>query len=482
MSDRSPRLRGAGRGIWAARRRLGVTAAAAATACLVATQLPADASHTSSPPLAPAPNAAGGGGTGPGATNPGGPASTTTTTAPPTTTTTTTAPPTTTTTTAPTATTTTLPPHRTAPTTPTTAVNGPSKGAGTTSSTTTVPTTTNKSLVAPNSSPTTTAPPQAPSQQSNGGCQPDPAAAIAALPPGGVFHGSGCYTTLGILITKPVTIDGGVYNDPQTESSGKHTVFPIIRVKNTNNVTVENVVLNGSDLTGGYHRDMVNAAGFDILSSDHVTLINDTTDNTFGDGVTLFADFSIDGNPVTNLYVNGLTVTNAGRQGITMGYVKGAELDNVTVNSAAESGWDFESDLPHVGSGNVVINNADNHVGVHLIEALQGPITFNNCQCWKHVHDINDAAESGQLVTFNGGSYQLARDSSTGINVAGIVIAGPGRMVMNNVDISRLPGPFDPKGPSISVTGGGHLTLVDSPLPKPAGTHDAQSTVTIVRK
>src|ERR1019366_6722960 len=39
-------------------------------------------------------------------------------------------------------------------------------------------------------------------------CQPDPAAQIAALPPGGTFPGHGCYVTSGITITKPVTING----------------------------------------------------------------------------------------------------------------------------------------------------------------------------------------------------------------------------------------------------------------------------------
>ncbi len=65
-----------------------------------------------------------------------------------------------------------------------------------------VPTT--PSTVSPTSSPGVPDP-------SLAGCQPDPAPAIAALPPGGEFVGTGCYLTSGILITKPVTIDGGVY-------------------------------------------------------------------------------------------------------------------------------------------------------------------------------------------------------------------------------------------------------------------------------
>ena len=312
-------------------------------------------------------------------------------------------------------------------------------------------------------------------------CQADPAAAIEALPSGGVFHGSGCYETSGILVTKPVTIDGGTYDDPVDTNTGPGSVLPIIRVKNTTDVTIENVVLNGSNYVGGFHRDLVGQAGLDILSSSDVSILNVATNDTLGDGMTLFSQFGVDKAPVTDLYVNGLTVTRAGRQGITMGYVEDSTLDNVNLVSAADAGWDFESDLANVGSGNVTINNAHDQKGIHIIEALQGPITFNDCQCEQHVHMLNDAAASGQLVTFNGGSYELDRDTDTGCNVAGIMIAGPGRMDFNDVDITRMPGEWAPQGPAISVTDGGHLTLVNSPLPAPVGGADATSRVTIER-
>ena len=298
-------------------------------------------------------------------------------------------------------------------------------------------------------------------------CHPDPASAIAALPPGGVFDGSGCYVTNGILITKPVTINGGTYHDPVNQNTGRGTVLPIIRVKNTDDVTIENVSLDGTNRKGNYHESLVGQAGLDILSSSHITLLNVTTKNTYGDGATLFSQFGADSSPVTNLYVDGLTIKNAGRQAVTMGYVKDSTLNNVNLVSSAQSGWDFESDLPKVGSGNVTINNSKDLKGVHIIEALQGPITFNNCVSEQHVHLIGAAAASGQTVTFNGGSIELARNTATGDNVAGIVVAGPGRMVINHVNVTRTSGSEKPKGPAVSVTGGGHLIVIDSPLPPP---------------
>ena len=424
---------------------IGLAAAVATAAALLVTQLPAAA-------------ASGGGGTGrsgSAATFPKTP--TTTTTVPHISTTTTT----------------TVPHDLATATTTTTPTTKPPVTAAVVSPKVSVPSTTTT---------TTTVPPSAkPNDASpSKGCQPDPAAAIEALPSGGVFHGSGCYVTTGIKITKPVTIDGGTYNDPVHTNTGSG-VMPIIRVKNTTDVTIENVVLNGTNELGGYHRTMVGEAGLDILSSSFVKILNVATNDTFGDGMTLFSQFGVDKAPVTDLYVNGLTVTRAGRQGITMGYVEDSTLDNVSVSFTGEAGWDFESDLPNIGSGNVTINNAHDQVGIHIIEALQGPITFNNCQCQSHVHMLDDAAASGQLVTFNGGSYELDRDTDSGCNVAGIRIAGPGRMEFNHVNITRKPGEWAPQGPSISVTDGGHLTLVDSPLPAPAGGHDAESRVKVER-
>jgi hypothetical protein len=457
--------------------RIGLAVAALAMAAVAATQLPAAAAN-------------GGGGKAAQASPPTTPTTLPKAPVPPTTTTTTTlpkAPP-------PTTTTTTLPKAPPPPTTTTTTVPAGAKGPGSApaapTTTTTLPapaspkvavapkatastttTTTTTTTVPPASKPKVAPPP--------GTCQPDPAPAIEALPVGGVFHGSGCYTTAGIVITKPVTIDGGTYNDPVDTYTGRGSVLPIIRVKDTSYVTIENVVLNGANTVGGFHRGLVGQAGLDILASSYVNILNVATNNTFGDGMTLFANFSIDHQPVSNLFVNGLTVTNAGRQGITVGYAKNSTLNNVNVVSTADTGWDFESDLNGVGSANVTINNAQDQKGIHIVEALQGPITFNNCQCERHVHMKHDAATSGQLVSFNGGSLELNRNTATGDNVAGIVIDGPGRIAFNGVKITRMPGSDAPKGPAISVTNGGNLTLVGSPLPAPTGGHDRKSTVTI---
>lgn len=346
------------------------------------------------------------------------------------------------------------------------------------------PTTITRPAPAPKPTPTvsgvttTTVPGSTTTTNPASSCKADPASAIAALPAGGVFNGSGCYSVPnGILITRSVTIDGGTYDDPSTTApTVGHGVQPIIRIKDTANVTVENVKLVGANV-GGYHATMVGEAGIDVLSSDHVTIANVTIMNTFGDGLTLFANFPRNKKPTTNLAVSNVTVTNSGREGITVADVSGGTFTNVNVVSSNFNSWDFESDLAGVGSGNVTVNSARTITGIRLIEALHGPITFNNCQCRRHVSLLYAAAASGQPVTFNGGTILLP-NSDDGTSPAGITVNGPGNLTFTGVTLGRLPSVRPGTFPAWSVTDGGHLTLLHSPAAGSRGSHDISSTVT----
>jgi hypothetical protein len=330
---------------------------------------------------------------------------------------------------------------------------------------------------------TTTAPVAAPTPTgaaaagaTSAGCNPDPAPAIAALPQGGTFHGVGCYLTNGILITQPnVTIDGGTYTNLTAPPQGD--VKPLIRIKDVTNVTVKNVTLNGVNVRGGFHRDLVGEEGVQVLSSSDVTLTNVATNDTFGDG--LIFGFQPGHPPSTDITVNGYTITNAGRLGVTVAYLTNSTLNGVNIVSSADVGWNFESDGPGIGSGNVTVNNASGTKGIRFIEALQGPITFNNCQCQRHVTLMGEAAASGQQVTFIGGRILLP-NSDHGPSPGGVTVRGPGNLTFVGVTLGRLPATWSSKGPAWSVAGGGHLTLVKSPVTAPLGVHDASSTVTIV--
>ena len=316
-------------------------------------------------------------------------------------------------------------------------------------------------------------------------CKPDPAAAIAALPAGGVFNGSGCYKTAGILITKPVTLNGGTYDDSvKAESKGQvkaegttAKVEPIIRIKDTSHVTISNVVLNGRNLAGGYRGlPWVNEEGIRILSSANVTLDNVSANNTYGDGLIL--GFEPGHPPTTDLTVNGYTINKAGRQGVTMAYATASTLNDVTINSSADAGWDFESDLTGIGAGNITINRPGGSKGILMQGTLAGPVTLNDSHFSGDIGLVRDAARSGQPVTFNRGTIVM-RNRFSGTPPAGIWVDGPGNLTFNGVTFARRPSDGPPKSGAWVALDGAHLTFDNSTVVAPLGANDPASTVTI---
>jgi hypothetical protein len=338
--------------------------------------------------------------------------------------------------------------------------------------------------VVPSAPPPPIPAPAAPREKAR--CKPDPAAAIAALPAGGVFNGSGCYKTAGILITKPVTINGGTYNDHVNAESkdalhaegATDNVEPIFRIKDTSNVTISNVVLNGLNFGGGYRGlPWVNEEGIRILSSANVTLDNVSTNNTYGDGLIL--GFQPGYPPTTNLAVNGYTINKAGRQGVTLAYATASTLNDVTINSSADAGWDFESDLTGIGAGNITINRAGGSKGILMQGTLAGPVTLNDSHFSGDIGLVRAAARSGQPVTFNRGSVVM-RNRFSGTPPAGIWMDGPGNLTFNGVTFGRRPSEGPPKSGAWAALDGAHLTFDDSTVVAPLGVNDAASTVTII--
>jgi hypothetical protein len=315
-----------------------------------------------------------------------------------------------------------------------------------------------------------------PNDSSSGGhCHHNPAAAIAA---GGVWDGAGrCYNLRdGLTISVPVTIENAIFYDSESRPPHKGSVHPIIRIKDTSEVRLSSLTLVGANVTGAYHADMVAEAGIDILSSDSVTITGVRTIDTFGDGLSL--GFQPHVGPSWNVVVNGLTVTNAGRQGITMAHVNMATMTNVNVVSSAMAGWDFESDLPGVGSGNVVVRGATGE-GIRLTEALSGPVTFDDSLISGNVSLINEAADSGQAVTFNGGTV-LLKGAFHGIPPAGVWVKGPGNLTFNDVTLGRQPVKKSPTGLAWLAEDGAHLVFDGGSRVPPLGIHDATSTVSIL--
>ncbi len=301
-----------------------------------------------------------------------------------------------------------------------------------------------------------------------------------------MFNGSGCYRTEGIVITKPVTINGGTYDnhanadskDPANDEWAKGSVRPFFLIMRTSNVTISNVVLNGLNADGGYHGlPWVNEEGVKILSSAYVTLNNVTTNNTYGDGLML--GFEPGHPPTSNLTVNGYTINKAGRQGVTLAYATQSTLNDVSINSAADAAWDFESDLTGIGAGNITINRPGGRKGGVLMQGtLAGPITFNDSAFTGDIQLVRAAAQSGQPVTFNRGTVVM-RNRFTGTPPAGIWVSGPGRLTFNGVQFPRRSAFGPPISGAWAAINGAQLTFNHSMVVAPLGVNDATSKVTI---
>ena len=292
-------------------------------------------------------------------------------------------------------------------------------------------------------------------------CQSDPSALISALPWGGTFHGHGCYSVNnGIKITKSVTLDDGIYIDSNTTpppftGHGQPQLNPIIDVVSAGHVTLENLVVQGTNADGSYHPALVGQAGIKLQSTRDTVITHVSTSHTFGDGLELWFDTRPGyGYPVTDLTVNGLTVWDAGRQGITFGNVSGATLNNVAVLQAADSGIDFESDLPHVGSGNVTIANSTicycgARTSINSIDYLSGPVQLTNDTLAGHFVVENPQSANG--FTMTGGSLALPR-VSPGTPPSGIFASRSAHIKFIGVTFSLLPGTNRPDGRNLLAT------------------------------
>ena len=423
-----------------------------------------------------------------GLVTPGGPTSTTTTVVSPTTTVVTTTGPTSVTTA--TTTITGAPTSVTSTTvtsvTPTTAAPSTSTPTSTSTSTTApraTTTTTTTTVPVPRTTVPVAAPPGAPSAPSfdtNCSTPATPAlqAYLDALPAGAVFRSSAtaCYeVTNGIVLHKPISIIGGTFYDPSTARPAVGGLKPIILIQDTSQVTISGVSVLGANATGNFHAPLVGEAGIKVESSSNVTLTGVTAKNTFGDGLELVADLSHRINtPVTGLRVEGYTTVDAGRQGVTIAEVSGATLNHVNVVNPADAGFDFESDVPGLGAGNVIIANCTNDHGFNFVETLTGPITISACTGFKHLHMSNTKSPGHVSVV---GGVMTCRWSG----IEPCIRQTGGWLTFTGVTIQRLTGGGQTTGPMWSVESGGQLRFVESHLQVGWGSVATGGLVTIVR-
>ena len=298
-------------------------------------------------------------------------------------------------------------------------------------------------------------------------CQPDPSAQIAALPAGGTFTGSGCYTVPnGIRLTKSVTLDGGTYIDPSNAKPAKGGFRPVIQVYDTSGVVLENLTIQGGDPTGAYHAPLVNQSGIDLISSSNVTIANDSISQTFGDGLELWTN----GGPNTDVVVTGLSINNVGRNGISPSDVANSTFTGVRIGNTGLTGVDFESDINNIGAGYVTISNSSWN-GTYIQEALSGPISFVDDSLSGHIV-MTVRTKLLYPITFSAGKLAIGHWTR-----AGVFARGPGAMVFNGTTFTHQLGKA---GLLWDAGNGASLTFAHCALVPPLGVNDSTSTVTVI--
>jgi len=307
-------------------------------------------------------------------------------------------------------------------------------------------------------------------------CQSDPSAAIAALAPGDTFYGSGCYLVPnGITLTQPVTLVGGTYVDPSTTKSPSGRVQPVIWVSHTTDVTLQGLTIIGGNPTGAFVKKLVGQAGIELMNTARVTIEDVSVSGTFGDGLELWANAPNELTPNTDVSVDGLAITKAGRNGISLSDVYGATFTNVSIDSWGLTSVDFESDIAGIGAGNVTFADST-WGGTIFTEAVTGPLSFERCTNSNTIR-LTARAATTFPITFSDGSLAIG---SKATNI-GVYAHGPTDVTFNNETFTRLPRPNGKpqKTPMWNASAGAKLTFNNSTLSMPLGINDATSVVTI---
>jgi hypothetical protein len=179
---------------------------------------------------------------------------------------------------------------------------------------------------------------------------------------------------------------------------------PALWFQGGSNVTVENVTVNGSS-PGGYVTAGAFGAGIrsDGVIGFRVTDVN--VNNVWGDGLELGPLRAANDlsstilNPSENVFVYGLTVNGAGRQGVSLISVTGASLSDIVLKHVGLDFFDVEADQWNEGALNVTINDCETggvgqlffaNGGASQGSQYTGNITVENCTM--------DAATAGDAI------------------------------------------------------------------------------------
>jgi hypothetical protein len=233
-------------------------------------------------------------------------------------------------------------------------------------------------------------------------------------------------------------VNGGEFRD----DSDTGPLAPIIRVNETDDIMLENLTLVGGHTSSSLDSSLVGEAGIEVRSSTGVTIDNVAATNTYGDGLDTFS--------------------------------------NITLTHSATDGIDFESDLSGVGSGDVTFNTVTLDDKLNMVEALTGPVAFNNMTFDGATRSLINAT-IGQPITFYQTSFLCERNSPVSCLTFNAGGSGGGPVYVQNSSLQYIAGKQPVQELAYAATGGVSVQFTNCQLigvPTPAGTVDSESTVT----
>lgn len=183
-----------------------------------------------------------------------------------------------------------------------------------------------------------------------------------------------CYRVdKGLRLKNPtgLTIYGGTFTSDATTPGKKKTakeqyVFDLV---GGSNVTLESMKINGQN-PGGYHANMAFAGAIDVEGTSGITIMGVTITNPFGDGISLSPlrggadnDSGTIVGPTKNAVIQGVSISGAGRQAVTMASASGVQVSDLVVLNPGINTFDIEADQHNEGADNVTIDGCTSSGG-----------------------------------------------------------------------------------------------------------------------
>lgn len=212
-------------------------------------------------------------------------------------------------------------------------------------------------------------------------------AVLDTVPDGGCLrlHPDGRYRddgTLLIMGRNNLTIDGNgavLFTDgaPPLPPGAAKSKRPHIQVLAGENVTIENITIDGPNGPGGYHEAFETDHAFDVKGADGLTIRNSSARQVYGDfiyvddtGWPLSSGIT---RPTTNLLVSGNTFRNGGRHGFAVGGIGiGLRFEGNVVRKVRRSAVDFELNPNRTISQIEIVGNTFRAFRLNWIAAGEG--------------------------------------------------------------------------------------------------------------